>query len=172
MVDRASRFVLPLMDHLVEEGVEHLVPTMSAKMTPTNGNLARPAMLRGGVVTEAALHSARDANRNRTKGASEMLIVESCMPGRKSLGDWLILGSRSLAAHGTARRVDNVRDDAPLCSAPFGSRSSFDKRDDGLMHLDRCAEVALVDAQLAAAEAHHDVPVPRQLTPRDALEAE
>jgi len=34
MVDRASGFVLPLMNHLVEERVQDLIPSMPAKMAP------------------------------------------------------------------------------------------------------------------------------------------
>ena len=119
-------------------------------------------------MTEPALHPAGHSNRNRTKRATEVLIVEPRMPRREPLGEWLVFGARSLAAHRTARRVDDMRDDSALCRASLGTRPALDERDDCLVDLHRRSEVALMHPKLLPAEADHDVPVPRQLTMRDA----
>ena len=172
VVDRASRFVLPLMDHLVKEGMQSLVPAVASQMAPTDRDLAGRSVLSGGIVTEAALHAARHANRNGFQLAAKVFVVEARMPRRESLSEWLVFGACSLAAHRTTGRVDNVRDDPPLCGASFGARSAFHKRNDRLMDLHRRREVALVDSKHVAAEADHDVSVPRQLTVRDSPQSQ
>ena len=59
-----------------------------------------------------------------------------------------------------------------LRRAPLGARPAFDEVDDRREHLRRRVEVALVHAQLAAAEAHHHGAVPRQPAALDARQAE
>ena len=65
-----------------------------------------------------------------------------------------------------------MRDDDPLRRASLGARPTFDEHDDRAQHGQRRAEVALVHAQLAAAEADHHVAVARQSTALDASEPE
>jgi len=170
MVDRASGFVLPLMNHLVEERMQHLVPSMPAKMAPTDRDFAWSSLLRGRVVSKTALHSPRYTHRHGLELAAEVFVVEPSMPRRETLGSWFVLGTSALAAHRATRRVDDVGDDASLCGAPFGACSTFDERDDRLVDFDRRVEVSLMHAKFVRAEADHDVAVARQLATRDPLE--
>src|SRR5215813_13153139 len=58
VVDRPARLVLPLMDHLVEQCVEHLLPAVPPEVTPADGNLAGSPVAGCRVVPQPALHAA------------------------------------------------------------------------------------------------------------------
>ena len=65
-----------------------------------------------------------------------------------------------------------MRNDHTLRGAPLGARGPLDEGDDGAEDGLRRAEVALVHAQLLAAEAHHDVAIAREPAPAQARQSE
>ena len=65
-----------------------------------------------------------------------------------------------------------MRDDDALCGAPLRARAALDEGDDGAQDSLRRAEVALVHAQLVAAEAHHHVAVAREPAPAQPAQSE
>jgi hypothetical protein len=132
MVDRASGFVLPLMNHLVEERVQHLVPSMPAKVAPTDRDFAWSSLLRGRVVPK------RLFIRRDTRTGTGFELPPKCSSLNRACH---AVSARRVARPRRVRsrrigprRVDDVRDDARCARAPFGARSTFDERDDGLVH--------------------------------------
>src|ERR1043165_3561422 len=105
----------------------------------------------------------------------EMFGVELRVVLDESVGQWLILGSRSFRARRSSGRARGglhaERHDSPLCDTTIGTRSPFDERNDRTVHLFRGRQVAFVYAEIAPAKAHHHVPIPRQPTLSDPAEA-
>src|SRR5687768_7810986 len=66
VVDRHAVLALPLVHHLVQQGVQRLFPAMSPDVSATDGDL-RGATARAwrAVLTEAVPHAAGDADRDR-----------------------------------------------------------------------------------------------------------
>jgi hypothetical protein len=58
MIDFLTRFVLPLMHHLVQQRVASLFPSIAANVAPAERGLGWLAVRGAGVVPEAAAHSA------------------------------------------------------------------------------------------------------------------
>jgi len=57
MIDDAAGFVLPLVYHLVQQGVQRLGPAVPAQVAPADRDLRRLARSRGGIVAQAGLHA-------------------------------------------------------------------------------------------------------------------
>src|SRR5438067_2915542 len=58
VIDGESALVLPLMHHLVQQGVQRFVPAMASQVAPADRDLRRLARARGsGVVTESRAHA-------------------------------------------------------------------------------------------------------------------
>src|SRR5262249_33663374 len=102
----------------------------------------------------------------------KVLAVQPLMPGNELGRKRFVFGTCALTAHRPARRLNSVRHDSVLRGLPLDSRSRLDESNDGLMHVERRREVALMHAKFAATIAHHDVPISRQLTRLNALETE
>ena len=162
------------MHHLVQQRVESFVPAMPAQMPPADCDLTSLAILRSGIVSEPALHPSRDPHGDCAERSAKVLVVESRMPRRQSLGEWLIVRLRSFAPQWatTCRRVDDVCHDSSLRGSTLGTCPSFHERDDRLVHLQWRAEVAFMNTQLAPAEADHDVAILRQLAMLDSFQTE
>jgi hypothetical protein len=85
----------------------------------------------------------------------------------------LVLGARPRAAARRQRPArDLVGEDRLAGAGALGARAPRDELRDGAAHLRRRRAVALVHAQLAAAEAHHHRAVAREAQPLDPLEPE
>ena len=170
----APGLVLPLMHHLVQQRVQRLVPAVAAQCRQLIAISPGSPALRRRVVAEPALHAARHANRNGLQRAAEMLGVVPLVP----LGE-LRSASGSSSGRVRSRRDRPARRRRPnattirRCAARRSARVRPSTNcDDRLVHLVGAREVALVHAQLVAAEAHHHVAVPRQPARADALEAQ
>src|SRR5690348_17937364 len=98
MIDLESVFILPLVHHLVHQGVDDLFPPMAPYVPPTDGDLpkgsvavsrwlsSRRAVERSSgravqpsrrIVPQPALHSPRDPNRHHAQLAAEVFPVEA-----------------------------------------------------------------------------------------------
>ena len=165
VIERLAGFILPLMHHLMQERLEGFLPSVPPQVPPADGDLpARLGSCRG-VVPEPAAHATGHANRDGLEASVEMLGVELAMQMRELRGQRLILGSRALAPNGPTWRLYTVRNDPLLRGAALAARAALDKGHDGSMDLVGRNQVALVNAQLVAAETYHDVSVARQTTP-------
>src|ERR1035437_3579362 len=121
---------------------------------------------------QPALHSARHADRDRLAPPVEVARVVALVPRRELLHDVLVVGMRALPSRRRPGRTNREGDDDPLCGAALGARTPLHEGDHRAQHRFRSVEVALVHAQLAAAEADHHVAVAREPSARDALETE
>jgi hypothetical protein len=163
------------MHHLMKQRVQRLIPSMASDVPPADGDLAQLATRARGVMSQATFPSPRHADRDRTQGSAKVLVVESSMPPRQTLGQRLVIRVGPFPAHGAAWRignVDDVRNDSVLRGAPVGACPSFHEHDNRLKHLDRRSKVSLVDAKMRSAKADHHVPVARQLAASNARESE
>lgn len=93
MIDLQALFVLPLMHHLVQQGVSSLVPSVAPDMPPTDNDFRGVATLTAPrVVAEPAAHPARDPNRNTFENTLKLLLVEVRVPSSQLAGEPLIGG--------------------------------------------------------------------------------
>jgi hypothetical protein len=91
MVHWPTRFILPLVDHLVEEGLYCLVEAVSADVPAADCYLRTMLCLTPqSVVTKPRLHPAGNANWNGAELAAELRRIESPMCSRKLTNHMLI----------------------------------------------------------------------------------
>ena len=64
VIDLEPLLILPLMHHLMQQGVERLVPPVTPDVPAADHDLRLAAVRGWTVVAKPALHSARDANWN------------------------------------------------------------------------------------------------------------
>lgn len=84
MVHREAGFILPLMHHFVQQCRDGLVPAMILDMPPADDDLGAEFRLAAQrIVSEPALHSPRNTNRNIGKLAAEFGSVELPMRARQ-----------------------------------------------------------------------------------------
>ena len=162
MVDRQAIFILPLVNHLVEQRLEGLGPAMTPEMPARDGDLSTLTTGRGAVMSEPTPHPARYAYRNRFQIAAEMFGVEALVPLTELERERFVVGVSLLAPSALWRRLHLEGDDPLTGRAPRGARSALDESHDRLVHLDRRGEIALVHAKTLALKAHHHVSVSRE----------
>src|SRR5690606_9415733 len=93
MVDRVPVLVLPLVNHLVQQGVQRLVPAMPLDVRVADGDLRTlPPRKRGGVVAEAALHAPGHAYGDRPEQSLEVARVVPPVPLLQLLHQPRVLG--------------------------------------------------------------------------------
>src|SRR5205085_1509825 len=139
------------MHHLVNERLERVVPAMATNVTTTDRDLGRHCADRARVVTEAALHAARDADGDRPQSATEFLGIESLVLLDQAGGPGFVIGMCALAPlqfFGCSRR--SVRDDELPCLAPNGLRAPLDNPDNGVEDLRWGIQIAAMKTHLGA----------------------
>lgn len=178
MIHSESAFILPLMDHLVNQRVYRLVPSMSSDVTTTYHDLgALPGRIPVSVMSEPALHPARDAHWNSAQQPAESLAVERLMRAAESLDHGLVIRMRAFpnTPRTSDRRlftVHGVRDKCAPRRLSRGTRFSLDELDDRAPRLLRCAEVAFMNANFIIRVAHEHSSVRRKAAPVARMETE
>src|SRR5688500_15450158 len=80
VIDGEPALVLPLVHHLVKQGVHGLVPSITTDVPPADYDLGPAALLAAeDVVAQPAFHAARHPDRNRCQLAAESRFVETCV---------------------------------------------------------------------------------------------
>ncbi len=174
MVDDVAVLILPLVHHFVQQGVERLGPSMAANVATADDDLGAIVGAAGGaVVAKTALHPARHAQRHDTELPREMPSIVLRMPGFELPNEGRVGGIRRLP--GTAdrwRALDRVRQDRASGGGAMRTGATTREGDDRREHRGWCAEERLVDAQLAAAEAHDDGAIAREPAGIEAFQPE
>lgn len=81
MIHLEAGLVLPLMNHLVQEGVHRLVPAMPPNVTATDDDLGRISFLPAPrVMAKPALEPPGHSNRNLVELASKLFSIETIVP--------------------------------------------------------------------------------------------
>ena len=174
MIDDVAVLVLPLMHHLVEQCVQRFRPSVAADVATADHDLDSIVVgARRAVVSEAALHSARDANGHVAELSREVLPIVVGVPGlelphHRGVGR---VGGLAGPAH-RRRPLDRIGEDRTPRRRAVGPRATAGEGDDRGQHRGRRAQKRFVDAELASAEADDDRSIPGQPAGVEALEAE
>src|SRR5262245_48972730 len=97
MIDRASGLVLPLMHHLVQQGLQRFGPSVAPKVTPTDRELRRCSKRGSRVVSQPAPHATRHTDGNGLQLPTEMLGVVARVPAGELRREGLVFGTHLLA---------------------------------------------------------------------------
>jgi hypothetical protein len=160
MVNPKSRLRLPLMHHLVQEGVLHLRPIMPQEMPPADSNFPRLTSVPvGGKLAQPALHPAGQANRDIAEGATEMTDIEGSVQFSQPIQQCHVSGAGALNPRALTR-CDIGRDwksqEFTLglpSAAPRDAR--IEELNDGSQHLIRSKSVSPVETQCASTQTQH-----------------
>jgi len=166
VIDDEPLLILPLMHHLVQQRVQRFVPAIAPNVAAAQDDLRLAAFARRTVVTEAALHAARDANRHLAQHTVESLLVVGLvqphqLANQRHVGRAGPLG-RALLARKVGRASNWKLQNRPPGFVAHDTRAAVDEGDDRLPHVLAGGEEAVVDAQLATAVAHDDSTIRRQ----------
>ena len=78
MIDDEALLVLPLMHHLVQQRVQRFFPPVAPNVAATQNYFRLASLASRAVVTQPALHAARDPDRDLAQRPIEsILVVES-----------------------------------------------------------------------------------------------
>ena len=179
MIDDVPVLVLPLVHHLVEQGVECLRHSVPPNVTAADHDLG-PVIIaaRGAVVTEPALHSPRDAQAYAAQLSGKVERVVLGMPANQLLDERGIVGMRLLARTTNGRApLYWVRENRPPCRRALRPGAPAGEGDDRCEDFRGCRQEVFVQPQLASAKAHHhravagepaafDSPQPQRAEPR------
>lgn len=97
MIHFLTRFVLPLMHHLVQECLNRLVPAVTTNVSRADHDF-RPISLLSAkrIVTEPRFHPARNTNWNRAELTAELRQVQLAMRTREITNEALVCRMCSL----------------------------------------------------------------------------
>lgn len=161
MIDSKPGFGLPLVYHLMQQGVLDLGPRVSRDVTPADGDTqwaAGPDLHRE--LTQAGAHSAGEPDLDLPQRPAEMLLVELVMERLEPVKQEHVARARTLAAAvtrpGRRIRMHRERQELALRGATKPSRNSgIQKPNHCLQHAIRSEGVAPMYAEDALAEAQH-----------------
>jgi len=184
MIDDQSLLVLPLMHHLVQEGVERFAPAVPSDVPPANDYFGLASKDGGAIVAESAFHSTRDTDGNGFKGPTKSLAIVRVVPARelsnhREVG-WIGALRRPLTARRAGRPRHGKLEDRSSRFIPSHTSPGVNESNNRSPHLLVGAEEAVVDAKLTAAvaddygpvhcESHPILPAePKALEPRPQL---
>ncbi|GAC1412113.1 MAG: hypothetical protein NVSMB53_08910 [Gemmatimonadaceae bacterium] len=80
MIDDQSLLVLPLMHHLVQEGVERFAPPVTSNVPPADDYFGLASQAGGAIVAESAFHSTRDTDGDSFKDLTKSFAIVRVMP--------------------------------------------------------------------------------------------
>ena len=141
-----TKMELPLMHHFMKQRVDRVVPSVSLDVAPADRDFRGAAAGGSGVMTEPALHAARDPHDNRPKRIGEMLLTQSRMLGDEARRPVGVVGMAPLSP--TNRRISGriVRNDQLARVTANGSCSALHESNDCIEHLRTRREVPLMNA--------------------------
>jgi hypothetical protein len=170
VIDGQAIFVLPLVNHLVDESVTSLIVAIAPYVTAAHHDLRPIFAARRRIVAEARPHPPRYVDRYAPKFPPKQLLIELRMPFRESLRNPGVVAMCPVSRVYAGRTWRQVLRQAPssLTAATAGTRSH--EVDDCAKRWLRSLQVTFLHAQHSPAEAHEYGPVSRQAKVVDATQ--
>ena len=168
MIDLHSSLVLPLMYHLMQQGMNRFVPSIAPNMPSTDDDLRlMPRLSAPRVVTEPGLHPAGNTNRNSCQLTAELHCVQIRMlPGELSckalIGRLSSIGVTSRTAGRVSMGRNFPLEQSAPCVGPIPPRASVDESHDRRKNFIRCVQIPTMNSELTIGEAHQNSAVLRQ----------
>jgi hypothetical protein len=166
VIHREAGLRLPLMHHLVQQGVLHLDPGMARDVATAEGDLYRPpgsdihAQL-----TEPSPHPAREPDRQTPEGFAEVLGVEPLVGLAQAVEQQQVARPRPFAPRRPGRRwgmpLHRKVEELALRYAPHRPRQAWvEESDDGPEDPVRRVGIPAMQAQYPSrTEAYHHDPI-------------
>jgi hypothetical protein len=178
MIDPEPGLGLPLVNHLVQQGMLHLAPGMPRDVTPADGDidgLAGPDLNRE--LTQPGAHAARKPDRDIPQSAAEVLRVEPPMQALQPVEQRNISRPGALSPFGSRRgwrvRLHRKCQELALGQLPQRPRHSrIEEPGNRLKYPIRRKSIAPMNPKHALIEAQHDGSVGMGEYPFDIVEAE
>jgi hypothetical protein len=166
VVHREAGLRLPLVHHLMQQGVLHLGPGVAGDVATTDGDLDRPPGPElNAQLAESRPHPAREPERQTPEDSAEMLGVEPLVGLAQAVEQPQVARTRTLAPlrPWRSRRMPLHRkiDELTLSHAPLRPwQAGVEEPDDGLEDPVRRVGIPSMQPQHPArTEAYHDDPI-------------
>jgi hypothetical protein len=161
MIDAKPGFGLPLVYHLVQQGMLDLGPCMPRDVTPADGDIewaSGPDV--NGELTQAGAHAAREPDRDLAQGRAEVLRVQLPMKAGEPVQEDQIPGASPLPRARPRPRwgvqLHRKRQELAFgCSAARPRNPRVEEPDNGFQHTIGGISVAPVNPENALIEAEH-----------------
>ena len=88
MIHDEPLFILPLVNHLVQQGMKRFGPAVTADVATTQDNFGLAAVGGGTVVAKPALHATRDADWNLAERTAKSLPIVLRVPASELSNEW------------------------------------------------------------------------------------
>ncbi len=179
MIDSKPGFGLPLVYHLMQQGVLDLGPCVPRDVTPADGNVecaAGPDLHRE--LAEAGAHAAREPDRDLAQGPAKVLSVQPLVKTGEPVQEDQVPGASPLARErprpGWGMRLYRERQKLTFgCSPQHSGNSRIQESDNRREYSVRSRGVSLVDPQDSpTGDAEHDRSVGMGNHASDVSEAE
>ncbi len=163
MIDSKPGFGLPLVYHLMQQGVLDLGPCVPRDVTPADGNIecaAGPDLHRE--LPQAGAHAAREPDRDLAQGPAKVLSVQPLVKTGEPVQEDQVPGASPLARErprpGWGIRLNRKRQKLTFGCSPQHSRNSrIQESDNRREHSVRSRGVSLMDPQDSPiGDAEHD----------------
>jgi hypothetical protein len=178
MIDSKPGFGLPLVYHLVQQGVLHLGPCVPCDVTSADRDIERSAGPDlDGQLTQPGAHAAGEPDRDLAQRPTEVLRVQSLMKAGEPVQQDQITRASSLPRArprpGWRVRLNRKRQELALGRpAEHPRHSRIQEPDNRLEHAIRSKGIASVNPENTLTEAEHHGAVSMGKDPVDLLETE
>lgn len=155
VIDSVAFLLLPLVHHLVQEGVHDVVPGLRPNEPTGYGNFGHAMGRGGGVVAESRAHAAGYDHVDVAQRTAETFLVQPAMLRAQSLDQLEIVGMT--APHGTCAvcRWNRKADEDLFGKAPLNA-ATVDEQHNRVKHLGRRIDKRFVYAEMFASKRHVD----------------